>query len=668
MAWRNMKRNHSCQLPRSICFVDTETEDCNHNEQDQYSTQRLKLGHCEIGRIEKGKWTRAKELTFVNRSLFWNFVLGQSTNRQTTWIVAHNAVFDCTHLGLWQLLENGIFVIDSPRSFRHGINDAGSPDYGRGICVTESPPVIVGLRHVATGKRLIVVDSLNYFRCPLADLGSHFGIEKPELPDRQVISDDLIERCRVDVEILKRGFLSLIEFVSLHDLGVFRYTASSQSLSAFRHRFMKHSIVFHDDAQAKKLERNCYFGGATIIFKPGWHGERMYQVDVNSLYPFVMVNTRFPRKLVRSEVDGGAYITKLPCDPADCAAICLCVNRQQYLPYRTKHCTEYSDGAGLYYLCGEELATAIKLDVVKVILGYTEYICDYIFRDFAEWFLTKRMEYRNGQNKPLEYLCKLLANSLYGKLGQLQPQWENDPAIVAPQAWHKWFENNHDTGEVTPYRSIGWHVQRMTGRAELPNTLVAIPAFVTSAAREYMRLMRQAIGVENIFYQGVDSLVLNQAGYDCLVDMEMMDRSAPGMFKLVCEGESGEFRAKMSYRIGEKTVIAGKPKHFDVDSDFVYSGLKFSGMDRLFSGENDSNEFSNKDTTIVYKTTSRIMTPLERAAYDRRRIKWEEFDEMNERIYRDAAIAAETANWEKVSSLLGFHPDAAIVTKSAATS
>ncbi|GAI55798.1 unnamed protein product, partial [marine sediment metagenome] len=88
-------------------------------------------------------------------------------------------------------------------------------------------------------------------------------------------------------------------FVKENDLGKFSYTIAGQALQAYRHRFLNCNIWIHRYPDVMEAERAAYHGGRTEAFFLGKvPADKVYYLDINSMYPSVMVENPYPIRLL----------------------------------------------------------------------------------------------------------------------------------------------------------------------------------------------------------------------------------------------------------------------------------------------------------------------------------------------------------------------------------
>jgi len=584
MSWRYLKRNHSNSSVTNIIFFDTETTDSVKQEDSRSSTLSFRLGCAISGRLENQQMTRRKTLEFSDTAVFWQWAFSHGSPRRTTMIVAHNAIFDLTICEFWRLWENNLVTIDAPRSKK--VRHSPDPDksHSRGICVLENPPTIIGFRHIATQSRFILVDSMNWFPLKLAELGKQCGIDKLPMPNRLADDSAWFQYCMRDVEILEKSITNYIQWVKTNDLGIFRYTAAAQAMSAFRHSRMEHVPCFHDESDVKKLERAAFYGGRTECFRIGEISENVHQLDITSLYPSVMRCNQYPIKLKRWEIRD-EYLELAPIlSPARSVAEVELSTGNAVFPLRRGYHVCYAKGNFTTTLAGRDLLRAVKSGSIKSWRSWAEYKTAPLFDYYVNSLWKLRKQYRADGNKVYESYVKTLLNSLYGKFGQRSPKWESRPDIIPPEPFSRWTVNPSPFDDVQYYRSVGWHTQQMTGRGEHSKSFPAVCAFVTSYAREVMDRIRNIAGIGNVFYQGVDSVLVNDDGLNNLDRHGLINPFKLGYLRLQESAARCNIAGCGEYEIGDKITHSGRTSAAEHIQPGVWIDEQWSGVDALFDG------------------------------------------------------------------------------------
>lgn len=571
-------------MPRYIIALDTETKPEFTNYRNRKFRHRFRLGVTVSGQYRRGKVGSRTISTFSDREKFWDILRSLTHHRHTVWCVCTNALFDLVTIGMPDKVSIGEYTLDSPRGKRTKGSNCESVKQQSPLVCLESPPFILGLRCVATEGRVVFVDTLNWFKSSVEELGMSVGLDKLSIPDFSASDKIWSEYCQRDAEITFESFVSLIKWSKSNDLGVFRYTAASQSMGAFRHRHMPCEIHYHDNAAVKFLERESFIGGRIECFRIGAISEKVYQVDANSLYPSVMVHGLYPRRLNVFDLD----TTPKPLPDIGgwqrCVAEVDIETDKPLYPLRQDDITLYPTGCFRTVLAGVELDNAIRAGHIKTVGRWSKYKLAPLFTSFVSELWEMRSRYKLDGNKAYENCCKSILNSLFGKFAQRPIKWVQCEDRSECLDWLQWCELDFVSRKPVMYRSIGGYVYKQNHETERPDTLVAISSFIAAAARVKMNQYREIAGIKNVYYQGVDGLLINQSGYDRLCAYGSVSDDELGKLRLQKVADILQIYNCADYQIGSDKVIAGRPGKIVTGLDGKEERRKFSSLQSLFCG------------------------------------------------------------------------------------
>jgi len=546
-----LKANKAREVPRHWLFFDTETSPQPEND---CIKQVFRLGVCIYWRrnyVDKEK--AVKIHVFFSKDEFYDILEQYAQDKITLYAVAHNLQFDAMVLDVFGELAK--------RGWR---------------CEKYIHDFKVDIWSVRHGKRHIVfLDSMNYFNSALKKLGEAVGLEKLEMPEGED-TEAWVTYCRRDVEILQRAFSVLCNLIKEHDFGKLGYTIASTSFNAYRHKFLSHDIYIHNDERVDALERQAYFGGRCECFYIGKKDDEVfYMLDVNSMYPAVMLNNRYPCKL-RHFYNRPLHASILDFYTAkDCIADVMIETDKPYYPVRYNKMLIFPVGRFKTTLAGPELALARACGHIRYIFALAVYDTAPIFHDFVGHMYDLRLQYKAEGNIAFAEMVKIMLNSLYGKFGQHSKVYEF-VKFSEERLNSKWLELDLASGEMREYRNIMGRVERCIGERMMEHTFTAISAFCTSYARLKLLDYIEQAGWENVYYVDTDSLIVNAQGYERL--REDIDATELGKLKLV---ESGplEIAAPKWYRIGEHSKSKGLTvKAVKLDAN-TYRDIRFSNLD-----------------------------------------------------------------------------------------
>lgn len=579
-----IKRNHCNSSPRKIIALDCEANRVEVEGAGHVAEHKFRLAVARSATIERQQPTRQQQEWFTEPTKLWEWIYDQTSVQYTTWLIAHGMFYDFRISAASREFDSGALSIDAPRAERtREQNDSDDP-HTAGIVAFDGLPFIVGTRVNRTGGRMVFVDLLNWFRCPLRDLGIMAGKPKMQMPD---MTDSILawkEYCEQDVEILFETFCTLIKWCSDHQMGMFRYTAASQAMSCFRHGRMPVRLYPTENTDAKALERESYFGGRIECFRLGRISERVHLVDVNSMYPSVMKGGFYPTRLEHYEQrrQFGPIPSGFRADNS--VARCDVQTDRACYPTRTERGICYPTGRFTTTLCGRELAAGIRRGDIAAIADWAVYDCASIFDIFVSDLWNLRQQHAHAGQRPLEQFAKLLLNSLHGKFAQWQAKWQaTDDGEYCPD-WRMKVVHDQNGIVAGEYFGFAGTTFKKMPKAERSQTMPIISAFISANVRMRMNYLREIAGVRNVYYQGVDSLLVNDDGMERLCLRDLLQPNRMGYLKLKSTQAEAVIYGCSRYELGNQLAMSGLPSINTRLSDDTWAATRFGEFRDLFRG------------------------------------------------------------------------------------
>lgn len=320
------------------------------------------------------------------------------------------------------------------------------------------------------------IDTFNFTFTSLKQIGHEIGLEK-------IDTDDFynIEYCRRDTEIVYK-FLTQFEdtIKKQFDLPI-KNTIAGTAFNLYCTHFLEEPVLNKNTMEEILL---AYYGGRTECFVVGDIDRPIYQVDVNSMYPYVMLKN-FPLDEYSESVG--------PLSNIFIAEVKLKIKNNVDIPILPKR-----DGL-LFFPTGEfqtwvtsiELQTAVRFKMIEsctYIRTFNFFNKGKIFTNFVKYFYKKREEYKKEKNDFMSNFYKRFLNSVYGRFAL-----KSDLQII----------NSNESG--TPLLN-----NMYTKKIEIPklNINYIIPVFITAYARvELFMLLQQIKNLNGIpCYSDTDSV------------------------------------------------------------------------------------------------------------------------------------------------------------------
>lgn len=529
--WHKLKRNARSETAHNLLFFDTETKP--EKLPDGSERDWLWFGWlCARQRTGKKVWGPERWERFRTVKQFWD-ALEDVTRAKSRWFIfCHNTSYDLPVIDIFG------------ESVRRGWKVEGA--------VIEAPPTIITLKR--DGVTLVFLDTLNWWRMPLAKLGERLGLAKLPMPAPDAGRKAWDPYCRRDVEVIMTTILQWLAFLKDNDLGGFASTLAAQCFRTFRHRFMTHDIVIDDDTNSHVISREAYHGGRVECFKLGRQEGPITGVDINSMYPDVMRRGMFPTRLntFHTELPQSRWPrlvrkycivarcvvnAKAPCYPA-------MVNKRLTFPLGEIETT----------LCTPEIELAMERGELVSMRDIVIYEKAPIFTDYVNFMWENRQAAQADGREVDSWLFKHLGTNLYGKFGQTGMVYESSDQVRDKTA-RKFTIIDYDTGKVLKCRQLGGLLQVMSQEGEARDSFPAISAHVTSYARVKLWKLMEKAGLRNMLYSDTDSLYVTIEGARRLAGE--VDPAALGKLKLVGVYPYMSIYGPKDYELPHQTVIKG---------------------------------------------------------------------------------------------------------------
>ena len=539
-----LKRGKTLAMPRHLIFFDCETKP--ERLDNGTIKQSLKLGWACYYRKGYGRNLERHEWhNFQDADSLWQFIHNHCERKRKLWVLARNLVFDFTVVEGWKHTRRMGFKLKF-------LYDSG---------VTS----IISVK--SKEGSIVFLDIMNWFVESLSKTGERIGIPKLKI-DFAMCSDSYLSTyCKRDVEIELENFKRLIKFLEANAVSRLCYTRGSTAMAAYLFRHYNRRIWIHNNKEAIDLERDGYRGGRCECFYLGdLKDENYYIVDVNSLYPFVMRNNRYPVKYKKihqrlSITSLAEYLSVMSC----VAKVLIDTDEPVYAVRRER--TIFPVGKFEVTLTTPELMYALEHNHIVKVGRTVVYEQANIFKSYVDRFYKLRQEFKSAGVPEYEELCKKMLNSLYGKFGQKVEVWRkigdcpNEPDRV---------ETCIEVGAVgvKQIRYLLGEVFMLEGYEESFNSFPAIAAHVTAYGRLHLWYLMKQAGEGNYFYCDTDSLFVNEQGLQSLGSELHNDRL--GAIKVIEQTDSINIRGLKDYTISDKEVIKGIRKLAIKLKDGVY--------------------------------------------------------------------------------------------------
>jgi len=477
---------------KNLVFYDTETSF--KEVENNLIEHTLRLGwlcYCKYNKhkkLYKEYW-----YYFTKPEEFWQFLFNLQGTHNEYYIFSHNQHFDFSVI-------NGWYFIDK---YKMKVNKF----------IIDSNKFILEISYM--DKTYIFVDTMNLCKFSIKEIGDSLNLKKLSVDFENASEEELKTYCKRDVEIIKEFIFSFFKFLKEHNYGTFKLTLASQAFEIYRHKFYKNNIYIHNKEPVIELERNSYRGGRNEAYYIGKvKCDEIYKLDVNSMYPYVMKNFKYPTKLLIYSTNEKLDDFKDNLSHYEAIAKCNITINKPAIGVKSERLI-FPIGTFDCYITKPEIEYVLKEGKINKVYEVAYYDSDNLFSDFVDELYNLRIKYKQEGNKIYELIAKLILNSLYGKFGEKRIEWIEDNIDIFP------FTGiidvaNVESGEQFTYLVIGNNCLRKMREEESYNSFPAIASYITSYSRMYLWELIEKANKDNVYYVDTDSLFTNKEGYENL--------------------------------------------------------------------------------------------------------------------------------------------------------
>jgi hypothetical protein len=359
---------------------------------------------------------------------------------------------------------------------------------------------------------LTFADTMSWWPMALGDVGKLVGVEKMPIPKGEASVKAWREYCFNDVQIVYKAVSEMIQFVRSEDLGNWQPTGAGMAFATWRHKFLEHSILVHDNEDALKAERAAMHTGRAEAWRHGrLINDQWTEVDLRQAYVHIARDSELPTKLKWHEnsLTLGQYQslkrwsrvlvrvevrTDLPCVPV-------------YHQGRTI----WPIGSFTTWLWDCEFDSALRSGADATIKEAYVYTRAPVLSSWASWVLDMQDKPDSAVSPAVKKYIKHSGRTLIGRIALRTAQWavwgtnpDNETGIS--------YVVDSETGKVNRLMHVGDRTMIEEARIEGQDSLPQITGYITAMCRVWLWEAMGVAGFDNIAHVDTDSILVNATG------------------------------------------------------------------------------------------------------------------------------------------------------------
>lgn len=405
---------------------------------------------------------------------------------------------------------------------------------------------------------LVIADTWTWLAKPLTDVSGMVGIGKPKLPD----DDDSLAawhaRCAADVAITRAAVLELLQLVRDEHLGNWQPSGAGMGYSMWRHRFLSHKLLVHNDAPALEAERAAMHAGRAEAWHHGKSARGPFtEWDMRMSYPSIAAECDVPVKLFA--YDGRASDKVHRWAMRHWTVLCRVSVRTDVpvVPHFTGERTIWPTGEFETTLWQPELELIERTGGSYKVIEQWRYNAAPALQEWARWSVGQ-LDNPDPSLTPVQRTwIKHQARAVIGRLALRTSSWEQWGAN--PYGWTGLTVLvDGETGDCQRMMHVGDRTFVEAERRESGNSLPQITGYIMSVARVRLWDACQAAGLETVQHIDTDSLICDRDGTKAMTAAAAA--GLPGHWRPKERWGTLHVTGPRHYRASGRRVIPGVPR------------------------------------------------------------------------------------------------------------
>jgi hypothetical protein len=546
-----IRLNHQCRIPKRWVSFDTESKS---DRKGDTEIQSWRMGAAVRWRYGLKTGDQAESGIFDSPLDMWTWITSYCQKGMRTVAIAHNLGHDLR-------ISEALTVL---------------PSLGFSLEWCNLDSSVSAMTWRSDNGTLVLADSWTYLPLGLASIAPDVGLTKLPMPHDKAGHFKWEEYCLRDAVIVYRAMTELITFIGENDLGNWQPTGAGMAYATWRHRFMTHKVLVHDDTDALTAERAAMHTGRAEAWRHGrLSGDLWTELDMRNAYVTIASECSLPTKLkYRSGAITNAQYSKL-------SRIYRVACRVRV---RTSvSCVPCNTGSKTYWPVGEfetwlwdtELQLLIDEQQEYEILDSYCYTSAPILKAWAEWILSLLAKDRDDISPVVKTWAKHCGRALIGRISLRCPQWEeyglNPEGITGISRC-----TDLVTGITSRMMHVGNQTLIETERQEGRDSLPQVTGWIMAECRARLWRAMRAAGEGHLAHVDTDSVLTDRTGLTALrraygADFDRLWAVKGSWRKMIVYGPR-------NYRCGDLRKTSGVPKKADEILPNVFHGERWSGV------------------------------------------------------------------------------------------
>ena len=546
-----IRPNHQCRIPKRHVVFDTESKSVFRGTTEIQSWRMAAAIRFRHG-LKTGD--QAEACVFQSAGDLWQWVTDFCRPETRTVVWAHNLGYDIR-------ISEALSIL---------------PTLGWRLEWCNLDRNVSSMTWRSERGTLCFADTWTWLPMKLEQLAPSVGMRKLALPPDTASHARWEKYCMRDAEITYRIVGELLDYIRTEDLGNWQPTGAGMAYATWRHRFLTHRVLVHNNMELLQAERAAMHTGRAEAWRHGRLDTGIWsEVDMRNDYIRIAAECAMPCKVKyhTGRISGHDYSSLV--DTYRVLGHCVVRTDLPVVPHHTGQRTIWPVGTFKTWLWDTEINALMSEGAEVRIVDSYAYTRAPILRDWAQWILSITGPDGENISPVVRTWAKHCGRALIGRIALRAPSWEPYGENPTHDTGISYLIDG-PTGVVHRLMHIGGQTLIETARTEGRDSLPQVTGWIMAECRVRLwQAMRQA-GLDEVAHTDTDSLIVSQAGLDAL-------RAAQGARWGTHWQVKGAWRRLIvygprNYRVGQARKVAGIPRGADEVLPNVFKGERWSSV------------------------------------------------------------------------------------------
>lgn len=487
-----IRANHQCRIPKRWVAFDSESRITRTGDDE---VQTWAMGAAIRWRADLKTGDHAEAAVFNDALSLWQWVTDFCKPGQRTCVAAHNLGYD---VRITQALE----IL---------------PQLGWRLEWCNLDRNVSAMTWRGEHGTLVLWDSWTWLPMELATVAPTVGLRKLAMPPDNAKHYRWERYCMRDAEIVYRVVSDLVAYIRSHDLGNWQPTGAGMAYTTWRHKFVAHKILVHNDIGALAAERAAMHTGRAEAWRHGeLKGTVWTEIDMRNAYMTIASQCDLPARLKYST--GRLNEDQYHALQSRYAVLGYCRVSTQVpvVPYYNSEHTLWPIGTFNTWLWDTEIdmarAEGAKISVSQAYV----YTRAPILREWAQWVLSVLRDESEAASPVVRTWLKHCSRALIGRIALRVTQWELYGSNPFGSACIT-YETDIDSGITRRLMHVGDRTFASSGAEEGRDSLPQVTGWIMAECRVRLWGAMRAAGLPEVAHVDTDAMIVSAAGLRSLL-------------------------------------------------------------------------------------------------------------------------------------------------------